>query len=215
MDLRYATFRAAVRLREPFQRKRREARMALFVETMNLRGGERIIDMGGLDTFWRDCPVPLDITIVNLPGIAPPALAETHHKIAYVEGDACALDFVGDGAFDIAFSNSVIEHVGPPDKQAAFARETHRVAPRHWVQTPSVWFPIEAHNHMPFWWAYPDPVKRHFIERWRRKLPAWTEMIEGTTVLLRRDLERFFPESDIRTERYMGWPKSYMVFRAG
>jgi hypothetical protein len=81
------------------------------------------------------------------------------------------------------------------------------------VQTPSIWFPIEAHNHMPFWWAYPEPMKRHFVERWRRKLPAYTEMIEGTTVILRRDLQRLFPESTILTEKVLGIPKSYMVWR--
>ena len=107
--------------------------------------------------------------------------------------DACNLTFVEDNAFDIAFSNSVIEHVGPPGNQEAFAREAHRVASRYWIQTPSIWFPIEAHNHMPFWWAYPEPVKRYFIDRWRKKLAAWTEMIEGTTVIRREALDTDVP----------------------
>jgi hypothetical protein len=203
----------AVRAKQRFSSRQRRARMARFISMMGLKGGERIIDLGGADVFWRDCPLPMDVTIVNLPGIAPPSLTETHHRITYVEGDACDLDFAADHAYDIAFSNSVIEHVGPPDKQEAFAREARRVAPRHWVQTPSIWFPIEAHNHMPFWWAYPESMKRHFIERWRRKLPAYTEMIEGTTVILRRDLQRMFPDAALWTERFMGIPKSYVVYR--
>jgi SAM-dependent methyltransferase len=211
--MRYAFFNLAVRLKAPFSRNRRRERMALFVEYMGLRGGERIIDMGGVGAFWNDCPVPLDVTVVNLPGSVVRSDVDARHKMTFVEGDACDLDFVEDGAFDIAFSNSVIEHVGPPKKQEAFAHEVRRVAPRHWVQTPSIWFPIEAHNHMPFWWAYPEPVKRHFIARWRQKLPEWTEMIEGTTVIKHRDLRRMFPESAILTEKALGIPKSYMVWR--
>jgi len=213
MDLKYAVFHTAVKLKAPFSRRQRQKRMQLFIDRMGLRGGERIIDLGGLAAFWNDCPLPLEITIVNLPGSGLRENPDPRHKVSYVEGDACNLDFVADDSFDIAFSNSVIEHVGPVGNQEAFAREARRVAPRYWVQTPSIWFPIEAHNHMPFWWFYPEPLKRRMIARWKRKLPAWTEMIEGTTVILHDELERMFPDGTILTERYAGFPKSYIVYR--
>jgi hypothetical protein len=83
------------------------------------------------------------------------------------------------------------------------------------VQTPSQWFPIEAHCGMPFWWFYPDRLRQYFIERWRKKLPAWTQMVEETTVLTRADLKRLFPEAQILTETSFGVPKSYVAYFVG
>lgn len=213
MDLKYAAFNMAGKAKAPFSQKQRAKRMARFIERMTIRGGERIIDLGGTAIFWADCPLPLDITIVNLPGSPLRSDDETIHKLTYIEGDACNMPYFADMSFDVAFSNSVIEHVGPVENQEAFAREVNRLARRFWVQTPSIWFPIEAHNHMPLWWAYPEPVKQHFIARWKRKLPAWTEMIEGTTVIAYSELARMFPTGDFWTERFAGFPKSYVVYR--
>ncbi len=213
MDFRYAIFHAVMRAKARFSKKRRVGRMQRFIEKMGIQGGERIIDLGGSVTFWDDCPLALDITIVNLPGSQPPVSAHPRHALVYVEGDACNMPFVADDSFDIAFSNSVIEHVGPVENQKAFAREVHRVAPRYWVQTPSIWFPVEAHNNMPFWWAYPKPVKQWFIARWRRKLPAWTDMVEGTTVIRRAEMIEMFPDGQVWTERFSGFPKSYVLYK--
>jgi ubiquinone/menaquinone biosynthesis C-methylase UbiE len=186
-----------------------------FMKTMGLKGGERVIDLGGVAGFWKACPVPLDITIVNLPGSGLERNVDPRHTIRLIEADACNLHFVADNEFDLAFSNSVIEHVGPPEKQAALAREVRRVAPSYWVQTPSIWFPIEAHTYMPFWWFYPKSLKRYIMERWRKRIPARTRMVETTTVILRRDFSEMFPDGKIWTERFLGITKSYVAYRRG
>ena len=188
--------------------------MSDFVRQMSLTGEERIIDLGGTARFWADCTVPLDITIVNLPGGREEDPVPPQHTITLIDGDACSLPEFQDMSFDIAFSNSVIEHVGPPPQQEALAREAHRLAPRHWVQTPSIWFPIEAHTMMPFWWFYPSPMKQAIMSGWRRKLPAWTEMIDGKTVLSHSDIVRLFPNSRVMTEYVLGFPKSYIAYQA-
>ena len=187
--------------------------MRQFIDRMGIRGGERIIDLGGVPDFWNDCPLPLDLTVVNLPGSLVTQSANTLHRFTFVEGSACGLPHMPDNSYDIAFSNSVIEHVGPVENQNAMAHEVHRLAPRYWVQTPSIWFPIEAHTHMPFWWAYPESLRQRIIARWREKLPDWTEMIEGTTVIKRAALERMFPDGTIWTEYFAQFPKSYVVYR--
>lgn len=213
MRLKYLPITIAKWLKAPFSANRRKERMALFIERMDIKGGERILDMGGVGAFWNSCPVPLNLTIINLPGSGLRSEVDPRHTVTYIEGDACHMPDIPDNAFDIAFSNSVIEHVGPEENQQSFAREVHRVAPRHWIQTPSIWFPIEAHNHMPFWWFYPPAMKRFFINRWKRKLPAWTEMVEGTTVILHREMRDMFPTSTLWSERFMGFTKSYVVYR--
>ena len=201
-------------IKRRFSSQARSLRMEKFLEVMDIRGGERILDLGGVAEFWDGCPRPLDVTIVNLPGVADRDAKPSRHHIALVEGDACDLRLEGSPAFDIVVSNSVIEHVGDRRRRAALAREVLRHAPRYWVQTPSVWFPIEAHSNMPFWWAYPAPLRSHFIRRWKRRLPKWTEMIEGTTVVSRRELETLFPGSTLWVERYLGLPKSYVAYKA-
>ena len=69
-------------------------------------------------------------------------------EIAYVQGDACALPFE-DGAFDIVFSNAVIEHVGDVERQRLFVAEALRVGRRVFLTTPNRWFPIELHTRLP------------------------------------------------------------------
>jgi SAM-dependent methyltransferase len=186
-------------------------RMRAFAALMGIREGMSVLDLGGTPLIWDSVRLPLDITILNLPGIALSHIA-SHHKIRYIEGDACNVAGFEDGQFDCVFSNSVIEHVGPADKQADFACEVRRLGKSYWVQTPSKWFPIEAHCGMPFWWFYPARLQQYFIEGWRRKLPSWTEMVEGTRVLTKPDLRQLFPEATIRVERVVGIPKSYIAY---
>lgn len=211
--MKYAIHNFLQSAKRPFQKGARKKRMNEFLSRMNIKGGERIIDLGGAPAFWEICDIELNITIINLEGFNRDSNPETHHNMEVLVGDACKVNFP-DNNFDIAFSNSVIEHVGDETMQGKMAQEIQRLAPSYWVQTPSIWFPIEAHTNMPFWWFYPPFVKRALISSWRKKLPKWTDMVEGTTVLLRSNLKSFFPSSRIWVERVFGFPKSYIVYKA-
>jgi Methyltransferase domain len=186
--------------------------MGTFLTKMSVTEGMSILDLGGRAQFWDDVPFVLNLTILNLPGSVE--TCQSKHNIRYLEGDACHVDVIEYRSFDIAFSNSVIEHVGPANRQADLAREVRRLGGSYWVQTPSKWFPVEAHNGMPFWWFYPARVRRYFIDRWRRILPGnpWTQMIEETTVLSRGDLKHLFPEATVLVENFGGIPKSYIAY---
>lgn len=199
----------------PFQDKMRRARMRQFFEMLNPAPGTRILDLGGTPHIWQTATdIPLEITIANLPGInAPGSKTFGPHTFHFIDADATNMATFDDNAFDIVFSNSVIEHVGDRDKISAFSQEVRRLAPNYWVQTPSIWFPIEAHTGVPFWFRLPQSIRQKMIERWRKKLPGWTRMVETTTVLKRQDLVSVLPDAAIITERLLGIPKSYIAAR--
>ena len=155
--MRYLFFKSAILLKSPFSRYSRRKRLQVFLDEMKIHGGERIIDLGGAAGFWENVEPSLEVTIVNLPGALSMSEIPSQHKFIFLEADACHLDQYPDNYFDIAYSNSVIEHVGGEFKRKSFASQVRRLAPRYWVQTPSIYFPIEAHNHMPFG-GIPDAV---------------------------------------------------------
>jgi hypothetical protein len=55
----------------------------------------------------------------------------------------------GDGSFDIATSNAVLEHVGSAQNQSFFVSELCRVAARVFISVPNRLFPIEHHTGLP------------------------------------------------------------------
>lgn len=210
-NLKYIRINVFYKILKPFSARTRRKRMENFCRIMKIDEDVRIIDLGGQPEIWDAVDAKINIVILNLPGIAE-MNHSSHHNIKYVEGDACNVVGMENRSFDIVFSNSVIEHVGDAAHRSDFAREVRRLGQAYWVQTPCKYFPIEAHNGMPFWWFYPASVKRFFVERWRKKLPAWTEMIEGTDIVSKSELKSLFPEASILVERVFGLPKSYVAF---
>ena len=133
--------------------------------------------------------------------------------ISYVQGDAADLsETFRDAQFDIAFSNSVIEHVGDETRQELFAKEVKRVAARFWVQTPSPKFPLEVHTSVPQYWRLPPRFRGALHRRWREKYPAWQQMIEGTRPITTERMRELFPEAHIITERMFGFEKSIIAY---
>ena len=55
-----------------------------------------------------------------------------------------------DGAFAIATSNAVLEHVGSEDAQRRFVSELLRVGRRVFLTVPHRYFPVEHHTAIPF-----------------------------------------------------------------
>lgn len=79
-------------------------------------------------------------------------------NIQYILADGTKLPFK-DQSVDIAFSNSVIEHVGNKSSQFLFASEILRVGKSHFIQTPNKFFPIEQHTFIPFFQFYPQGIQ--------------------------------------------------------
>ena len=197
-------------LLDPFSNVLRKRRMAEFQKTFKPTEGMKILDLGGQPAIWNTITPALSITCVNLPGIAKTE-HPTHHSITYRDGDACSMPYFKKGDFDLVFSNSVIEHVGDHEKRYQFAAEVQRLSDNYWIQTPSIYFPIEAHCGMPFWWLYSKKLQKFFLSRWSEKLPAWTEMVATTTVLSNQQLRQLFPGCSLKTE-WLLLPKSIIAY---
>lgn len=196
--------------------KCRARRLRRFCSAMQLSGTESMLDVGGGgDWNWDDVSFTTSITVINLQtGLDIPG------RIFWVEGDACDMSMFKDRAFDLAFSNSVIEHVGDFDRQQQMANEIRRVAVSYWVQTPYRHFPLEVHMMFPFFQYLPLKLRAWLGVRW----PFSFEMMrhgdplrDATKVWLLdiRQMKQLFPEADIIIERFLGIPKSLVAVYRG
>jgi SAM-dependent methyltransferase len=136
------------------------------------------------NVFEAEYPWPSRITALGLHDGA--RFKARHPAIPYVEGDACALPFA-DNAFDIVYSNAVIEHVGARDRQALFVRETLRVGKRVFLTTPNRWFPIEVHTKLPLVHWLPDATSHRIYDLTHR------EWAKENHLLGPRELRGLFP----------------------
>jgi SAM-dependent methyltransferase len=125
----------------------------------------------------------------------------------FVQADAADRLPFEDGAFDFAYSNSVIEHIAPAER-ARFASEIRRVARGWWVQTPAYGFPVEPHALLPFAHWLPVSLRRRY---WRLGVAGEWEEIE---LMRRRELlELFGPE--VLPEKIGPLTKSWVAVRRG
>jgi SAM-dependent methyltransferase len=176
----YATARGRIRARVlgPLAANARRNRHERFFATTGVRPDMRIVDVGCGALGLRAMEPDLDITGVDL---AP----RPEYPGPFVQADATERLPFADGAFDLAYSSSVIEHVAP-DRRAAFAAEVRRVARGWFVQTPARSFPIEPHALLPFAHWLPVGPRRFY---WRLGAAgAWEEI----HLLGRREIEVLF-----------------------
>src|SRR5918996_1592662 len=199
-----------------FSNRMRERRFQLFESLVaSLRRPLRVLDVGGTNDFWAHRGwagrEDVQITLVNL--VEQP---RKHSNIHPSVGDATNLADHEDGSFDIAFSNSVIEHLFTLEAQAAMAREVTRVGRAFWVQTPNYWFPMEPHFLVPGWQWLPESARVRLIRRracgWRGPCPD-PEVAQATVrevrLMRRRELAGLFPGGTIVAERFGGLSKSF------
>lgn len=63
--------------------------------------------------------------------------------------------------FDFAFSNAVIEHVGPYEKQGVWLNEISRFTKLLFITTPNKWLPFETHTNTFFFHWFPDRIRNY------------------------------------------------------
>ena len=197
----------------------RRKRFALFLSLLeSVEGPVRILDIGGTQQFWNVMmgsePTRLRITLLNV-------VHQTVSSSAFVSavGDARHLEGIGDGEFDVVFSNSVIEHVGTYEDQRRMADEVRRVGKRYFVQTPNRRFPIEPHFLFPFFQYLPVAARAWLLSSfnvgWYRRIPdkqAARREVESIQLLTRSRFAKLFPGATLYEEKILGLTKSFVAF---
>ena len=114
--------------------------------------------------------------------------------------DARQMPFA-DGAFDVVFANSIIEHVGDQASRQTFAAEVRRVGKRYYVQTPNQWFPVEPHLWTPFIHYLPAPLQKRLLRNFtvwgwlvRPTQQGCEEFVDQVRLLTVRELKALFPD---------------------
>ena len=207
----------------PFRRRRVATLGAMIAEVRAAKAVCRLLDIGGTRDFWHTWRehLPLDgveIDCVNID--RSHASGSGYDRVRLLQGDARDLHGIDDRSYDIAFSNSVIEHVGAWSDMLRMAGEVRRVADRYLVQTPYFWFPIEPHMRAPFVHWLPDSLGYRMVMARRLGFFDRQETVSGAMAVLRDSrlldlgqMRALFPDAAIEKERFLGWVKSMIAIR--
>lgn len=208
------------------RRRRRASRLRAMIEHRYAVSGKvSIVDLGGEERYWRIFDAEwlrahrVRITLLNryeeyLPRDADPRIFD--RAIA----DCCDLSGFADRSFDIAHSNSVIEHVGSWRRMERFALEARRIGCNYFIQTPNFAFPIEPHfGSLGFHWL-PEPMRvyivmRHAMGNFPRAdtFRCAHDFVQDVHLLTRLQFATLFPDAEITSERLLGLTKSFVAVR--
>jgi SAM-dependent methyltransferase len=136
----------------------RKHKLDLFFETMRPTAETTVVDVGvsdggygedllGTANFFEALyPWPERITAVSTQYLT--VFQQAFPKVTAVRADGRDLPFPDD-AFDVGFSNAVVEHLPDLESQHAFVRELCRVSKRVFLTTPNRRFPLDTHTLVP------------------------------------------------------------------
>jgi SAM-dependent methyltransferase len=162
-----------IKLFSAFSKNAREKRATVFRKSFLIDENTKILDLGSdtgsnIQAVLQGTPFnPKNIYIADINSSAIGKGANTYGFVPVLINESEQLPF-DDGAFDIVYSSSVIEHVTVPkehvwslysgkefrdksfNRQKVFANEIKRLGKQYFVQTPYKHFPIESHSWLPF-----------------------------------------------------------------
>ncbi len=201
-------------IHRPLARYFRSRRLRRFALSFNVDEQTKVLDLGGAEYYWPWLEVRPRVTVANY-------AARDLKRVAldWVRADGRNLPF-RDGAFDVVYCNSVLEHLPDEASREAMAREIERVGLGYSVQTPNRWFPLEAHTLTPAFHFLPKRwqarLARNFTIWGRLQRPSRAEargFVENIRLLSARDLQGLFPDAAIERERFLGLTKSLIAVR--
>jgi len=101
-------------------------------------------EFSGTDNFLeKNYPYPRNITALGI--ATAKKFLERYPQVTVVNYDGAKFPF-RDKAFDVCWSNAVIEHAGDYDRQVVLLKEIYRVSRVAFITTPNKYFPVEVHS---------------------------------------------------------------------
>lgn len=205
-----------------FRRRRMEAFERQFEEWFGDRKGHdiTILDVGGTLEFWTVLEFKyLDRVHITLLNLEEKEIPDRWKSIFQsVSGDATNLKEYADNSFELAFSNSVVEHVGGFEDQRNMVLEMKRVSKHRYIQTPNKYFPIEPHYGFPLFQFFPMKLKEYMVMHYNMRYKRAENSEEAYRIaseirlLCKKELRRLFPNEEIHKERIWGMTKSFFIF---
>jgi SAM-dependent methyltransferase len=190
--------RLRARLASPLAARARARRHGELFRLTGVLPGMRVLDVGCGAIGLRELEPGLDITGADLD-------PRPWYPGPVVQADAGVELPFEDGAFDLVYANSLVEHL-PRERRATFAAELSRVGRGLYVQTPAWEFPLEPHALLPAAHWLPPRARRAY---WRLGAMGGWEHIE---LLRRGELRELFGLEPLG-ERLGPFVKSWVVVR--
>jgi hypothetical protein len=197
----------------------RKKRFKIFHDCLNSIGYKQpgIIDVGGTSSYWaiidKQFSMHFKLVICNI------TKAELKgKKYPSIVGNAQSLSFIKERTFDIAYSNSVIEHFPSFEEQVEMVNNIKRIAKYFFIQTPAFIFPFEPHFLFPIFHWLPRRFRIGLVlqfnlgwfQKCANKIEA-SHLIDSIRILRKSELKILFKDAKIIKERFFFIPKSYLI----
>jgi SAM-dependent methyltransferase len=211
----------SMRIKHAFMRESREKKLQELISLTNPSARSTVLDVGAADKEYspfdnyleKKYPYPQKITALSIYSLNEFARRYPHIRSVTYQGGVFPFE---DDAFDIVFSNAVIEHITEERERFLFVKEMMRVGRQFYFTTPAKEFPVELHTNYPLIHWFPEKVFDRIVA-WTGK--GWAK--EGYMRLLtKKDLNRLVARAQIRDYRisthYFGpFPFHYSVWGRG
>jgi SAM-dependent methyltransferase len=194
------------------RRRFRRARYQIIRDLLNLERREPgfILDLGGgpASFFAALYPRPAEILLLEVDYELARRAKDHLPALNVIVADGERLPFASH-SISATICNSVIEHVGAPDRLAA---EIQRVSRSFFVQTPNGRFPVETHSFIaiPFYNQLPGMAIKHLL---CAVFGGNFTYISSVRYLSEPHLKELFPLAAIKYERSLGLKKSFYLIQ--
>ena len=171
----------------------------LFMKMIQPTPATRVLDVGFSDKEYspvynlieKQYPYPEKLTALGV--IQPDEFIWNYPLIKVIRYNGKDFPFK-DWAFDVCWSNAVLEHVGGLDQQVSFLKEIKRTCRKAFITTPNKNFPIEIHTRTPFLHYLPKDLFETYL-RWVHKNWATGDYMH---LLIEKDIHRLLNLANIK-----------------